>query len=123
MYLPFTTHPSTSTLQINPHEISSFHLAARHATPKELPVFSGRPEEWPIFYSAFINTTVTCNLSNQENMVRLQRCLKEKALDAVRCRLLIPEMVVEVISTLKMMFGRPELILHQLITQLSGEAS
>lgn len=41
-------------------QLNSNQFAARHALPKELPTFSGKPEEWPIFFSSFEGTTRTC---------------------------------------------------------------
>ncbi|XP_062556690.1 BRD4-interacting chromatin-remodeling complex-associated protein-like [Armigeres subalbatus] len=53
-------------------------IAARHAVPKELPIFTGEPEEWPLFFASYENTTHLCGLTAEENMIRLQRCLKER---------------------------------------------
>lgn len=54
-------------------------------------------------------------------MIRLQRCLMNHALEAVRSKLLIPTMVPDVISTLIMLFGRPELIIHTMLQQIRSE--
>ncbi|XP_062699455.1 uncharacterized protein LOC134284515 [Aedes albopictus] len=35
-------------------------LAARQVMTRELPTFSGDPEDWPIFYSSFKNSTAVC---------------------------------------------------------------
>ncbi|XP_058840292.1 uncharacterized protein LOC131695786 [Topomyia yanbarensis] len=53
-------------------------------------------------------------------MVRLQRCLRGRALESVRCRLLHPENVNGVIDTLKMLFGRPEIIVQSLIGKVQA---
>ncbi|XP_053686204.1 uncharacterized protein LOC128735741 [Sabethes cyaneus] len=51
-------------------------------------------------------------------MLRLQRSLKGKALESVRCRLLHPANLQGVISTLKTLFGRPEIIIHSLVNKV-----
>lgn len=51
-------------------------------------------------------------------MLRLQRSLKGKALELVRCRLLHPSNLDGVIATLRTLFGRPEIISHSLITKI-----
>lgn len=40
--------------------LSRNQIAARHALPKDLPQFSGKPEEWPIFISSFERSTNAC---------------------------------------------------------------
>ncbi|XP_058827380.1 uncharacterized protein LOC131687320 [Topomyia yanbarensis] len=100
--------------------LTSGQVAARQAVSKELPVFNGSPEEWPMFYATFISTTEMCGYSSAENMVRLQRCLRGRALESVRCRLLHPENVNGVIDTLKMLFGRPEIIVQSLIGKVQA---
>ncbi|XP_058456376.1 uncharacterized protein LOC131433795 [Malaya genurostris] len=100
--------------------LTKCQIAARQAVSKELPPFSGSPEEWPMFYATFISTTEMCGYSASENMVRLQRCLRGKALEAVRSRLLHPRNVNGVIDTLKMLFGRPEVIIQTLIAKVQA---
>ncbi|KAL7723128.1 hypothetical protein ACLKA6_012682 [Drosophila palustris] len=104
--------------QASENSLSSSQVSARHAIPKDLPTFSGDPEEWPIFISTFNHSTSVAGFSHTENMMRLQKCLKGKARDLVKDRLLIPSMVPEVISALKMFFGRPEHILERLIEKV-----
>lgn len=43
-------------------------LAARHVMAKELPIFSGNPEDWPLFISAYHNSTLACGFSDAENL-------------------------------------------------------
>ncbi|XP_055633369.1 uncharacterized protein LOC129773748 [Toxorhynchites rutilus septentrionalis] len=56
----------------------------------------------------------------EENMVRLQKCLRGKALEAVKCQLLHPSNLDQVLATLKMLFGRPEIIVHSLIQKVNN---
>ncbi|XP_058448630.1 uncharacterized protein LOC131428600 [Malaya genurostris] len=93
-------------------------LAARHVMAKELPVFSGNPEDWPLFISAYTNSTLACGFSDAENLARLQRCLRGHALESVRSRLLLPAGVSHVIDTLETLYGRPELLIHTLLQKI-----
>lgn len=101
--------------------LSKSQIAARQLMSKEQIQFSGRPEEWPLFISWWNNSSQTCGFSNSENMIRLQRCLKGKALEAVQFRLLHPDQVDGVITTLKMLFGRPEVIIQSLLKKIRNE--
>ncbi|XP_065095601.1 uncharacterized protein LOC135717439 [Ochlerotatus camptorhynchus] len=100
------------------HELSRSQLAARHAVAKELPTFSGHPEEWPLFIATYESTTRMCGFSEEENILRLQRSLRGKALEAVRSRLLYPAGLEGVINTLRTLFGRPEVIVHSLVCKI-----
>lgn len=94
-----------------PETLSKTQIAARHVVAKSLPTFNGRPEDWPMFISRFNNSTETCGFSNQENLDRLQNCLRGSALEAVRSRLLSADSVPDIIEVLRMLYGRPELII------------
>ncbi|XP_062715096.1 PHD and RING finger domain-containing protein 1-like [Aedes albopictus] len=89
-------------------------LAARQVMGKDLPIFSGNPEDWPIWVSNFERSTTTCGFSQDENLIRLQRCLKGPALETVRGRLLTPASVPHVIKTLQLRYGRPETLIRAL---------
>ncbi|KAH8360924.1 hypothetical protein KR084_005014 [Drosophila pseudotakahashii] len=104
--------------QATPASPSTSQIAARQAIPKELPSFSGDPEEWPMFISTFEHSTSAAGFSNVENMLRLQKCLKGRAREMVKDKLLLPSLVPEVMSTLKMFFGRPEHILERMIDKV-----
>lgn len=54
----------------------------------------------------------------EENLIRLQKCLKGKAYDAVKCRLMHPTNVPGIIGTLKMLYGNPEVIIHNIIAKI-----
>ncbi|XP_055604632.1 uncharacterized protein LOC129752870 [Uranotaenia lowii] len=90
-------------------------LAARQSGTRDLPEFSGNPEDWPIFISCYNNSTSMCGYNNSENLLRLQRSLKGHALNAVRYYMLSPDTVAEVINTLQTLYGRPETIINRLI--------
>lgn len=102
------------------HPLTHKQLAARQAISKELPTFSGKPEEWPIFLSSFTNTTAMCGFTDAENAVRLQKSLTGKAYDAVKSSLMHPSNVRSVLATLRMRFGQPEAIVHSLIAKITA---
>ncbi|XP_053686345.1 uncharacterized protein LOC128735887 [Sabethes cyaneus] len=93
-------------------------LTSRQSLARDLPTFSGDPAEWPIFISNFEYTTKTCGYTNGENMIRLQRCLRGHALESVRSRLVYPTAVPQVIETLRMRYGRPELLINTLLQKV-----
>lgn len=97
---------------------TSQQICASQVISPDLPTFTGAPEEWPVFYSQYKNTTLACGYSDAENLVRLQRCIKGKALEYVRSRLLLPELVPKVIETLKMLYGRPTVLINSLINKV-----
>ncbi|XP_062710230.1 uncharacterized protein LOC109425711 [Aedes albopictus] len=102
---------------------SNEQLAARQVMPRELSNFSGDPQDWPLFYSSFCNSTEACGFSDSENLARLQRCLKGNALEAVKSRLLMPQSVPFVIDILRRLYGRPEVLIHSLLQKLRAVPS
>ncbi|XP_062557407.1 uncharacterized protein LOC134222278 [Armigeres subalbatus] len=117
---------SLGQLQLNsmhpddPFQLSRSQIAARQAVSKDLPPFSGNPEDWPIFLSMFNSTTAMCGFTEEENIVRLQKSLKGKAYEAVKYRLMHPGNVQGIMNTLKMLYGQPEVIVHTLIEKISA---
>ncbi|XP_055604521.1 uncharacterized protein LOC129752777 [Uranotaenia lowii] len=97
---------------------SAAQLAARQVISRDLPHFDGDPQDWPLFYGTFQNSTKSCGFSDEENLSRLQRCLRGPAFEAVRSRLMIPESVPLVIDILKRQFGRPDILIHALLNDL-----
>ena len=104
---------SATTACLNQEQVCS-----RQVIPRELPVFNGKPEEWPLFISSYENSSKLCGFTNDENLLRLQRALRSKALAFVSSKLTLPALVSEVITTLRMLFGRPESILQNLLLKL-----
>ncbi|XP_062715374.1 uncharacterized protein LOC134291519 [Aedes albopictus] len=100
------------------YTLNRSQLAARQAVSRDLPDFNGNPEDWPLFFSMFVSSTHLCGFSNEENMLRLRKCLKGKALEAVKCRMLHPSNVQGVISTLRMLYGRPEAIIQAIVRKI-----
>ncbi|XP_054746627.1 uncharacterized protein LOC129251289 [Anastrepha obliqua] len=101
--------------------LSSTQIASRQVINKDLPTFSGKPEEWPLFITSFEQSTEQCGFTDSENLIRLQRCLKGVALEAVRGKLMAPATVWQAIETLRMLYGRPDIICHSLQRKLRQE--
>ncbi|XP_053691136.1 uncharacterized protein LOC128739665 [Sabethes cyaneus] len=105
-------------MQGNTNQPNSIQLAARQVIPRELPSFSGDPEDWPLFCSAFYNSTAACGYTDAENLCRLQKCLKGNALTEVKSRLLLPESVPYIMETLRKRFGKPEILVLALLKKV-----
>ncbi|XP_058827890.1 uncharacterized protein LOC131687819 [Topomyia yanbarensis] len=116
--LPFPNKIVMQTTNEREEGPSSRQIAARQVMGKDLPTFSGDPEEWSIWISNFERSTVTCGFSQDENLIRLQRSLKGQALETVRSRLLSPAGVPHVIKTLQMRYGRPEILIRTMIEKI-----
>ncbi|XP_038116910.1 uncharacterized protein LOC119769083 [Culex quinquefasciatus] len=86
--------------------------AARQGLTRKLPDFHGKPEEWPLFFAAYQASNEACGYTDVENLVRLQDCLKGRALEEVRGQLILPKSVPRVIAKLRQIYGRPEVLLQ-----------
>ncbi|XP_036327132.1 uncharacterized protein LOC118739729 [Rhagoletis pomonella] len=84
----------------------------------DLPEFSGRPEDWPVFYTAFNESTAAYGYSNFDNNQRLQKCLKGDARETVKSLLIHPNNVSYIIEQLKFRYGRPEQLIHSQLLQV-----
>ncbi|XP_058449200.1 uncharacterized protein LOC131429170 [Malaya genurostris] len=105
-----STHKSTMS---GPQFGTDSHPTAIAATNIDVPKSSSTP-----------HTMITaCGYTDVENLARLQRCLKGSALEAVKSRLLLPQSVSFVMDTLKMLYGRPEILLHSLLQKLRSVSS
>ncbi|XP_065180445.1 uncharacterized protein LOC135811008 [Sycon ciliatum] len=93
-------------------------MMARQSATKDLPAFNGDPTAWPMFNRTFTASTAECGFSNQENMTRLQRALKGKALDSVKSMLVVPDNIDRVMHTLQMRFGQPDHVVQSMIAQV-----
>lgn len=91
---------------------SKAQLAARNGLSKKLPIFTGKPEEWPLFIGSYEASNTACGFNDVENLVRLQESLKGNALESVRGQLLLPKSVPKVINKLRQLYGRPEQLLY-----------
>ncbi|XP_049287636.1 uncharacterized protein LOC125766085 [Anopheles funestus] len=98
--------------------LSQSQIAARKASGRELPTFSGSAEQWPLFIASYEHSTAVCGYSDDENLMRLQKALKGAALEAVSSLLLLPSGLKDAIATLKLRFGRPDVIVDALIEKV-----
>ena len=64
-----------------------------------------------------------CGLSNEENAMRLAKYLTGKTHDAVYATLWLPENVPLIMETLRMTFGRPDMIIKSLISKAKSVPS
>ncbi|XP_062702274.1 uncharacterized protein LOC115258215 [Aedes albopictus] len=103
-----------------PCSFSRQQLAARQGISKDLPKFSGKFEEWPVFMSMFNSTTNMCGFTNEENLIRLQKSLEGKAYETAQSLLMHPSNVPAIMRTLKMRFGQPEAVVHSLIQKVNA---
>lgn len=70
------------------------------------------PEEWPLFSTAYKETTLTYLYTELENLFRLQKAVKGDARQRVESLLIHPSNVATVMSTLEFCYGRPELLIR-----------
>ena len=87
-------------------------MARQTSSGRELPIFAGEPEEWPVFFEQFRSSTEDCGFSNAENMGRLRKCLKGKARETVAAMLAVPDNLTMVMACLERRFGRPDVIVQ-----------
>jgi len=97
-----------------PH-VTSNKFLARQSRGNDLPSFSGRPEEWPAFKTAFTETTTICEFSDAENIGRLRKSLKGDAARIVECLMVSSTNLPAIIRLLESRFGQPQHIVRALI--------
>ncbi|XP_036345819.1 uncharacterized protein LOC118755071 [Rhagoletis pomonella] len=83
----------------------------------DLPEFKGMPEEWPLFSTAYKETTATYFYTELENLFRLQKAVKGNARQRVESLLIHPSNVATVMSTLEFCYGRPVLLIRSQIAK------
>ncbi|XP_073843555.1 uncharacterized protein [Musca autumnalis] len=84
----------------------------------DLPNFSGVPEDWPMFSTAFEHSTAAYQYNNFENCLRLQKALKGDARECVKSLLIHPDNVNTVMEQLKFQYGRPEFLIRGQLKQV-----
>jgi hypothetical protein len=96
---------------------STERFIIRQSHAKDIPTFSGRAEELPAFLSTYERTTTVCGFTDDENLLRLQRCLKGEALKAVQSLLVSPFNLSTAMDMLKARFGQPKHIIEAMISR------
>ncbi|XP_053692180.1 uncharacterized protein LOC128740643 [Sabethes cyaneus] len=94
------------------------HLEEKGRLLKRFGAFDGGAAEGASGLNPQASAVQRPSCHDEENLLRLQRSLKGRALDAVRCRLLHPSNLAGVIATLRTLFGRPEIIVHSLVAKI-----
>lgn len=95
-------------------------ILTRQSMPKDLPIFSGNPLEWSSFIFQYNNSTAICGYSSEENLCRLQKCLKGNAKKIVESLLILPKNVDRIIQMLQNRFGRSEHIISLLLDKVKS---
>ncbi|KAL0821975.1 hypothetical protein ABMA28_005363 [Loxostege sticticalis] len=93
-------------------------LLTRLATSKDLPVYHGDPLDWLQFRNAYFESTKLCKYTDTENMWRLRKCLRGEAKEAVSSLLIDCASPHDIIETLELRFGRPEIVMNKIVSQL-----
>ena len=118
---PLTARAPPAPPERQPASTNKF--LARQTMGRDLPTFSGQPEEWPLFFNVYHSTTTACEFTDAENLIRLQKCLRDKAKEAVVGLLTVPGNVDQVLRTLELRFGRAELVISTLIHKAKSLSS
>lgn len=105
----------------HPNAFNMNQWSARQSIGRKLPNFTGRPEEWPSFISAYENSTKICGFNDQENLMRLQESIKHPARAAVESLMYSPVAVPRIIRTLKLMFAQPTQLFEVHMEQFKKE--
>ncbi|XP_021959265.1 uncharacterized protein LOC110855152 [Folsomia candida] len=92
-------------------------LLVRQSIGRDLPLFSGRPEEWPSFIATFKRTTSSCGFTDAENVERIRKCLRGDAAKSVECLLVSPQSLPKVLQILEEKFGQSEVIIRSMVAK------
>ncbi|XP_044573977.1 uncharacterized protein LOC123258165 [Drosophila ananassae] len=90
-------------------------------TPRKLPeqpTFGGKPEDWPIFYCAFTETTQAYGCTDLENNQRLLKALKDDARETVKSLLIHPSNANAAVEQLRFRYGRPEQLIRSQLNSI-----
>lgn len=87
---------------------------------RDLPTFSGKPEEWPAFEYEFRSSSQICAFTDVENLHRLKKSLVDKANEAVTGLLILPNQVGVIMKILTRRFGRPKMVIEALIQRVGN---
>lgn len=89
----------------NPSE--EITLAILRNSLPELPKFSGKREEWPLFHRIYVTTTETGRFTDDLNHLRLVKCLEGEARRKVQSLLIGSASGDSIIEHLKKLYGDP----------------
>lgn len=111
----FADASTMSSIQMRTNTPSSASAINERRRLHDLPSFSGKPEEWPLFINSYRATTEAYGYSELENLLRLQKCLNGDAKAAVSSMLIHPRHVGQALASLEMRFGHPDLLVKSQI--------
>ncbi|KAL0842122.1 hypothetical protein ABMA28_014300 [Loxostege sticticalis] len=97
---------------------SNARMLNRMCTPRDLPSFSGDPLEWLQFKQAFEESSQVCNFSDKENLWRLRKSLHGPAREAVTALLIGATSAADVMTTLELQFGNPDVIISKILQEI-----
>jgi len=80
-----------------PNENNGIHMPRKLP---DLPILGGQPEDWPIFYCPFTETTQTYNCTDLDNNQRLLKALNERR-ETVKSLLTHPRNVDAVVEQMR----------------------
>ncbi|XP_037812488.1 uncharacterized protein LOC119604106 isoform X1 [Lucilia sericata] len=119
-WLPGVVPEVSTKIHHNPisTKLTREQIASRQSFARDLAKFNGNPEDWPLFFATYQQTTEICGFSDSENLLRLRNSLEGDALKAVRNLLFHASCVPQIIETLRIKFGRPEIVLNILLKRV-----
>ncbi|XP_062544887.1 uncharacterized protein LOC134211735 [Armigeres subalbatus] len=102
--------------------VSSTHVVNLLAKQSmaELPYFDGCYKVWPRFKAAFDATTTAGGFSNLDNLSRLHKYLKGKAMNSVAPLMVEANNIPSIIDRLEQQFGRPQVVYNGLLEELTN---
>ncbi|XP_055714320.1 uncharacterized protein LOC129808566 [Phlebotomus papatasi] len=115
-YVESTSFRELSTM-LTEQSKSMAQAMSRQTGLKDLPKFSGDPDEWRIFLAQYRRSTSICGYDSTENVARLEKSLTGEARDAVKALLTSPASADEIIQVLSRRFGNTRQMLLRLIDQ------
>lgn len=92
----------------------------RVSNNNDLPKFDGKALEWLRFKRAFELSTELGGFTETENVPRLYKCLEGEAKEAVRSLMLTACDATQIMKTLELRFGNPDLVLESVIQEVKN---
>ncbi|XP_037820376.1 uncharacterized protein LOC119609605 [Lucilia sericata] len=119
-WLPGVVPEVSTKIHHNPisTKLTREQIASRQSFARDLEKFNDNPEDWPLFFATYQQTTEICGFSDSENLLRLRNSLEGDALKAVRNLLFHASCVPQIIETIRIKFGRPEIVLNILLKRV-----
>jgi hypothetical protein len=106
------------TPQAQPPNAQVDRFIVRRSHKTDLSLLNGETDDWPVFIATFHRSTKTCGFNDEENLMRLQRCLRGEAEKAVKCLLVSPNNLPETLSTLETRFEKTQHIIDALVVKM-----